>query len=138
MNMTKEFLDQWITFEIFETETKGVYEINCGITFNGDDVSLTVEGFDILFGENKHEADCFEDYGFNSVDEFKRAAVSCLYYTCLSSALTLVGQHIVNLLRNNTIMPAIDAKRLIYGGRASDIPQMYSLYMDLRSLNAEN
>ena len=137
MKTTKFFLDQWISFEIFETKTKGLYEINVGVTTDGIGVDLTVDGFDRLFGENKHAAEKFSTYGFDSIDELKLAAVSGLYYTCLSSALTLVGQHIINLLRKGTFMPSIDAKKLIYGGRSSDNPEMYSLYMDLRGLIAE-
>ena len=137
MKTTKLFLDQWISFEIFETKTKGLYEINVGVATDGSKVDLTVNGFDRLFGENKHAAEKFSIYGFESIDEFKLAAMSTLYYTCLSSALTLVGQHIINLLRNGSFMPCIDAKKLIYGGRSSDNPEMYSLYMDLRGLIVE-
>ena len=138
MKKTKLFLDQWILFEIFETETKGLYEINAGATTNGKDVILTVEGFDLLFGDNKHAAEKFKDYGFDTINELKLAAVSCLYYTCLSSASTLINHYIINLLRNSDYFPTVDAKMIIYGGRASDNPNFYSFYMDLRTLKRKS
>ena len=134
MKKTKLFLDQWVLFEIFETETRGLYEINAGVTSNGTEVNLSVEGYDLFFGSSNRMAEKYSDYGFETMNELKQAAVSCLYYTCLSSAYKLVGQHIVNLLKSGSIVPTVDAKNLIYGGRSTDDPDMFAIYMDIRVL----
>jgi len=134
MEILKTFLDQCVMFEIFETEVKGLYELNAGLTKNGKEVDLSADAFDDYFEDSDHFADNYVDYSFKSIEEFKMAAISSLYFIALINAQKILIQYIITRYRNTCPIAKINPKSHIYEGPATDNPKKWSIFIDVRDL----
>ncbi len=134
MKKIKQFLNQWVLFEILDTETKGVYEIHAGVSKDGQEVELSLEAFDIFFVESNKFTRKHIEYGFKSIYELKMAAITALYFIALLKAQEIVAQHIVNSFRNESSSKEINLKSHIYEGQATGDPIKWSIFMDIRNI----
>ena len=50
MKKIKDFLEQWIKFEIYDTEEEGIYQIYAGVSKDGVKADLTPHRFNLYFG----------------------------------------------------------------------------------------
>ncbi len=134
MKKIKQFLNQWVLFDILDTNTKGIYEIHAGISKNGKEVDLSLEAFDQFFYDSKKFTRNYAEYGFKSEDELKMAAITALYFTALDKGGKIVSQHLVNSFRNDCTLQEVNLKSHIYEGPATDNPTKWSIFMDIRGL----
>ena len=134
MKKLKHFLEQWIRFEIYDTDEEGIYQIYAGISKNGTEVDLTNHGFNLYFGNSKSVTKNHPEYGFKSVELFKKASVLALYYISRISAEEIVGDYIINALRKGKPIDETDPEKYIWEGKAKDCPEKWSIYIDLRKL----
>lgn len=134
MKRLKVFLEKWIKFEVYETETEGIYQIYAGISKNENEVDLSLHGFNLFFGTNNNLTQNYHDYGFKTADSFKKAAIYSLYYTSVISAREIVGDCIVDTFRNGRLLHETDPAKYIWEAKAMDNPEKWSIYMDLRNL----
>lgn len=134
MKKLKEFLEKWINFEIFETDKEGIYQIYAGVSKDGIRADLSTHGFNLYFGNSKTTTNCYHDYGFSSIDLFKKGTILSLYYIAKISAEEIVGQHIINAVRKGNSVTEFDVKKYIWEGRSQGCPERWSIYIDLRNL----
>ncbi len=134
MKKLKAFLEKWIKFEIYETEKDGIYQIYAGVSKEGKRADLSNHGFNLYFGNSKSVTKGFHEYGFTSVDAFKKAAVLSLYYISRISAEEIVGEYIINAIRNGKPINETDVDKYIWEGKSEDCPEKWSIYLDLRKL----
>ena len=132
-NKIKGFLEKWIKFEIYETETESVYQIYAGISKNGKEVDLSTHGFNLYFGSKDVIKD-YQQYGFNSLDSFKKAAMISLYQISCISAEEIVKEYIEKANKNGKLIKKADFKKYIFERISHDCPEKWSIYMDLREL----
>ena len=133
MKKVKLFLDKWIKFEIFDTETEGIYQIYAG-TANKNQIEISTHGFNLYFGSNKSLTKNYDEYGFKSINTFKRAVVLSLYYLSRISAEEIVSEHIINTLRKDIPLEDTNPENYIWEGRSPDNPEKWSVFIDLRKL----
>lgn len=134
MKKLKTFLEKWMKFNIYETDDEGIYHIYAGISQNGEGVDLSIHGFNLYFGNSKNVTNSFEDYGFQSVESFKKAAVFSLYYISLINAEEIVGGYIVDSLRKGKPLRETEIQKYIWEGISPDCPGKWSVFIDLRAL----
>ncbi|MDD2475759.1 MAG: hypothetical protein PHI32_07595 [Dysgonamonadaceae bacterium] len=132
-NKIKDFLEKWIKFEIYETDVESIYQIYSGISKNGVKVDLSTHGFNLYFG-SKDMIKNYQQYGFNSLDSFKKAAVISLYQISRISAEEIVKEHIKKANKNGNPVKETNYKKYIWEGKSVDCPEKWSIYMDLREL----
>lgn len=134
MKKLKEFLENWITFEVYDTETEGIYEIYAGISKDGIMADLSTHGFNLYFGNNKTITKNHHEYGFKSVSDFKKGAILSLYYISRISAEEIVGEYIINAIRKGKAFEYSEVDKYIWEGKSEGCPEKWSVYMDLRGL----
>ena len=133
MSFLKSFLDKWIQFKLYDTQTEGVYQIYAGI-FSKGNIDLTNHGFNLYFGNDKSLSYDYKDYGFISLNSFKRATVLSLYFIARISAEEIVAEHIINALRSGKIINETNPRKYIWEGKSDDGLQRWSIFMDLSKL----
>lgn len=134
MKKIREFLEKWIKFEIYDTEDEGIYQIYAGIAKNSKEVDLSIHGFNLYFGDSKSTTSGYHDYGFSSLDTFKKAAILSLYYISRISAEEIVGEHIINAIRKGKSITEKDARKYTWEGKSQGCPERWSVFIDLREL----
>lgn len=133
MDNIKNFLDKWIKFKVFETQTEGIYQIYAGFSTKGN-IDFSIKGFNLYFGSDKSLSYDYRDYGFTSLNSFKRAALLSLYFIARLSAEEIVGEHIINAIRKGNLVHEVNPKKYIWEGKSDDDLQRWSIFMDLRKL----
>ena len=133
MRKINSFLEQWIKFEVYDTDIDGLYQIHAGISLKGK-VNLTNHGFNIYFGNNKSLTSDYYEYGFNTIDSFKRATILSLYYIARITAEKIVGAHIIEALRKGKFINETNPQKYIWEGKSHDSLERWSIFMDLRKL----
>lgn len=134
MKKIKSFLEQWIKFEIYDTEVEGIYQIYAGVSKNGKTADLSYHGFNLYFGNSKSATKNYHEYGFTSLDSFKKAAILSLYYIARISAEEIVSEYIINAIRDGKPFSETDVDKYIWEGKSEDCPEKWSIYVDLREL----
>ena len=134
MKKIKDFLEQWIKFEIYDTEEEGIYQIYAGVSKDGIKADLSPHGFNLYFGNSKNATDKYYEYGFSTLESFKKGTMLALYYISRISAEEIVGQYIVDAVRKGKEVSQTDVKKYIWEGKTQDCPEKWSVYIDVRSL----
>lgn len=134
MKKIQGFLEKWTKFEIYDTDKEGIYQIYAGISKNGKHADLSNHGFNLFFGKEKNLTKDIHEYGFSSVDSFKRAVIISLYYISKISAEEIVCEYIVNALRKGKVLEHTDVNYYIWEAISEDCPKKWSIYMDLTKL----
>lgn len=134
MKKLRHFLDKWIKLEVYDTDEEGIYQIYAGVSKDGMQADLSNHGFNLFFGKEKTLTNDIHDYGFTSIDSFKRAAIISLYNISRLSATEIVGEHIINAIRKGRALEYIDVNKYIWEAKSHDCPERWSIYMDLREL----
>ena len=134
MRKIKEFLEEWIHFKIHETEVEGIYQIYSGISKDGVKADLSNHGFNLYFGNSKSVTKNYHEYGFGSVESFKKAAILSLYFISKMSAEEIVSEYIINAIRKGKPLYETDVEKYIWEGKSIDCPEKWSIYVDLRNL----
>jgi hypothetical protein len=134
MKKLQSFLEKWVKFQVYDTDVEGIYQIYAGVSKNGIQADFSIHGFNLYFGKDKMLTKDLHEYGFTSVDSFKRAAVISLYYISRISAEEIVGEHIIKAIRNGKPFEYTDVNKYIWEAKSQDCPEKWSVYMDLRKL----
>ena len=122
MKKLKTFLEEWIRFDIYETEKEGIYQIYSGVSKEGKEPDFSDHGFNLYFGNSKTVTKNFHEYGFSSVDAFKRAAILALYYISRISAEEIVGQHIITAIRKGQPLNETNVRKSIVLANSAKLP----------------
>lgn len=133
MIKVKSFLEKWIQFKVYETQTEGIYQIYAGI-FLKEKIDLTNQGFNLYFGTDKSLSYDFRDYGFTSLNSFKKAALLSLYFIARISAEEIVAEYIINAVRSGKVINETNPREYIWEGKSDDGLQRWSIFMDLSNL----
>lgn len=128
------FLEKWVNQKVYETEEEGIYQIYAGVSKNGVEADFSRHGFNLYFGKDKMLTKDFHEYGFTTVDSFKRAAILYLYYTSKISAQKIISDHIVNAIRKGKPLEYTHLDKYIWEAKSQDCPEKWSVYIDLREL----
>ncbi|NLZ95715.1 MAG: hypothetical protein GX921_07830 [Bacteroidales bacterium] len=128
------FLEKWIKLEVHDTNEEGVYQIYAGVSKNGIQADVSTHGFNLYFGNEEALTKDIHEYGFSSVDSFKRAVIISLYYISRISAEEIVGEHIVAAIRKGNSLEHTDVSKYIWEGNSEDCSEKWSIYIDLRNL----
>lgn len=134
MKKIKSYLEKWIKFEVHDTNEDGIYQIYAGISKKGTQADISTHGFNLYFGKDKTLTEDIHEYGFSSVDSFKKSVVISLYYMSRISAEQIVGEHIVGAIRKGKLLEHTDISKYIWEGKSVDCPEKWSIYIDLRTL----
>ena len=134
MKKIKSFLEKWIKFEIYDTEEEGIYQIYAGISKDGRNADLTIHGFNLYFGNKEILTEDYHEYGFNSINAFKKGVILSLYYVSKITAEEIVGDYIINAIRKGKPFEYNDVSKYIWEGKATDCPEKWSIFIDLRKL----
>ena len=129
MNKIKSFLDKWIKFKVYDTQKDGIYQIYAGIFLKGE-IDLSNKGFNLYFGSDKSLSYDYKEYGFTSLNSFKRAAVLSLYFIARVTAEEIVAEHIINAIRSGMMINETNPRKYIWEGESDDGLQRWSIFMD--------
>lgn len=134
MKKIKSFLDKWIKFKVYDTEEDGIYQIYAGISKDGTHADLSIHGFNLYFGNKDILTKDYHEYGFNSINAFKKGVILSLYYVSRISAEEIVGDYIINAIRKGKPFEYSEVNKYIWEGKATDCPEKWSVFIDLRKL----
>ena len=119
MKKIEDFVTNWVGDMIEENEN--VYSIIAGKAENDYSVSKRVDEFELIFGDFPENSEDFEEYGFASEDEFKKAAINQLYWECRWKAEEMVEEAIEKHCEENDLdISDFDKDDYISEGRAGN------------------